>query len=101
VLSGEDLRVSQQLLPQLNWLAKQERRFISCTWSTWIFLLTPAAAFWVAGFVFILVLVLIATGFLHNMMAAFAGASFLLAVSYLGEPITKTLHIFEFTQAIS
>lgn len=59
------------------------------------------AAFWVASIVFILVLVLIATGFLHNTMAAFAGASFLLAVSYLGEPITKTLHIFEFSQAIS
>ena len=59
------------------------------------------AAFWVAGIVFILVLVLIATGFIHNTMAAFAGASFLLAVSYLGEPITKTLHIFEFAQAIS
>jgi Na+/H+ antiporter NhaD/arsenite permease-like protein len=59
------------------------------------------AAFWVAGIVFILVLVLIATGFLHNTMAAFAGASLLLAVSYLGEPITKTLHIFEFSQAIT
>ena len=59
------------------------------------------AAFWVAGIVFIVVLVLIATGFLHNTMAAFAGASLLLAVSYLGEPITKTLHIFEFSQAIS
>jgi len=59
------------------------------------------AAFWVAGIVFIVVLVLIATGFLHNTMAAFAGASVLLAVSYLGEPITKTLHIFEFSQAIS
>jgi len=59
------------------------------------------AAFWVAGIVFIVVLILIATGFLHNTMAAFAGASLLLAVSYLGEPITKTLHIFEFSQAIS
>ncbi|MCJ7716531.1 MAG: ArsB/NhaD family transporter [Anaerolineales bacterium] len=59
------------------------------------------AAFWVAGIVFILVLALIATGFLHNTMAAFAGASFLLAVSYLGRPITETLHIFEFSQAVS
>ncbi|MCJ7715159.1 MAG: hypothetical protein MUO54_01390, partial [Anaerolineales bacterium] len=41
------------------------------------------AAFWVSGFVFILVLVLIATGFLHNTLAAFAGTSLLLATSYL------------------
>jgi len=59
------------------------------------------SSFWVAGIVFVLVLALIATGFLHNTLAAFAGASFLLAISYLGTPITNTLHIFEFPQAIS
>jgi Na+/H+ antiporter NhaD/arsenite permease-like protein len=59
------------------------------------------AAFWVAGLVFILVLVLIATGLLQNTLAALAGASFLLAISYLGRPITESLHIFSFSQAIS
>ncbi|MGB2963373.1 MAG: ArsB/NhaD family transporter [Anaerolineales bacterium] len=59
------------------------------------------AAFWVAGLVFIVVLVFIAAGFLHNTLAAFAGASFLLAISYLGAPITKNLYIFNFSQAIT
>ncbi len=58
-------------------------------------------AFWIAGFVFILVLALIATGLLQNTLAAFAGASLLLAISYLGKPITESLHIFNFSQAIS
>ncbi len=59
------------------------------------------AAFWIAGFVFILVLILIASGYLHNTLAAFAGASFLLAISYLGNPISHTLFIFDFAQAIT
>ena len=58
-------------------------------------------AFWLAGAVFLIVLVLIATGFLHNTMAAFAGASFLLAISYLGQPFSEDLFIFNFSGAIS
>ena len=58
-------------------------------------------AFWVAGLVFILVLVLIATGLLQNTLAAFAGASLLLAISYLGRPINERLYIFSFSQAIT
>ncbi|MCJ7734019.1 MAG: ArsB/NhaD family transporter, partial [Anaerolineales bacterium] len=59
------------------------------------------AAFWLAGAVFILVLILIATGYLHNTLAAFAGASFLLAVSYLGILISDDLFVFHFAQAIT
>ena len=59
------------------------------------------AAFWIAGIVFILVLILIASGFLHNTLAAFAGASVLLTVSYLGTPLSPNLHIFNFSQAVA
>ena len=58
-------------------------------------------SFWVAGAVFIIVLVLIATGYLHNTLAAFAGASLLLGISYLGAPFFPGLHIFSFFQAIT
>jgi Na+/H+ antiporter NhaD/arsenite permease-like protein len=58
-------------------------------------------AFWVAATVFIVVLILIASGFLHNTLAAFAGASALLAISYLGKPLTPDLYIFSFHRAIS
>jgi len=61
--------------------------------------ITPA--FWISALVFIIVLVLIATGFLHNTLAAFAGASMLLAISYLGEPILSELYIFNFHQAVT
>ncbi len=58
-------------------------------------------AFWIAALVFVLVLILIATGFLHNTLAAFAGASLLMAVSYLGRPFAEELFVFNFSQAIS
>jgi Na+/H+ antiporter NhaD/arsenite permease-like protein len=58
-------------------------------------------AFWVAAVVFIAVLILIASGYLHNTLAAFAGASFLLAISYLGQPLLPELYIFSFSQALS
>ncbi len=58
-------------------------------------------AFWVSAAIFIVLLVLIASGFLHNTLAAFAGASLLLGVSYLGAPLLPGLHIFSFAQAIT
>jgi len=61
--------------------------------------ITPA--FWIAAVVFVIVLILIATGFLHNTLAAFAGASALLAISYLGSPFLPDLYIFNFPQAIT
>jgi len=61
--------------------------------------ITPA--FWIAALIFVIVLVLIATGFLHNTLAAFTGASALLAISYLGSPFFPDLYIFDFPQAIT
>jgi len=61
--------------------------------------ITPA--FWIAAVIFVIVLVLIATGFLHNTLAAFAGASALLAISYLGSPFLPDLYIFDFPQAVT
>ncbi len=61
--------------------------------------ITPA--FWISALIFVVVLILIATGFLHNTLAAFAGASLLLAISYLGKPFLSELYIFNFPQAIS
>jgi len=61
--------------------------------------ITPA--FWIAVIIFVVVLILIATGFLHNTLAAFAGASALLAISYLGSPFLPDLYIFNFPQAIT
>ncbi len=58
-------------------------------------------AFWVAAVVFIAVLILIASGFLHNTLAAFAGASALLGISYLGKPLSTDLYVFSFSQAIT
>lgn len=58
-------------------------------------------AFWVAAVIFLIVLVLIVAGFLHNTLAAFAGASLLLGVSYLGPTLSPDLHIFSFAQAIT
>ena len=57
-------------------------------------------AFWLATVIFIGVLVLIATGRLHNTLAALVGASLLFAISYLGHPFNKDLFIFEFSSAL-
>jgi len=57
-------------------------------------------AFWVASVIFVAVLALIATGFLHNALATFAGASLVLAISYLGPPLNEGLFIFEFDRAL-
>lgn len=58
-------------------------------------------AFWIATFVFIVVLVLIATGFLHNTLAALVGAALLYLVSYLGHPLYEGLYIFEFARSLT
>ena len=57
-------------------------------------------AFWVASAIFVVVLIFIATGFLHNALATFAGASLVLAISYLGPPFKEGLFIFEFDRAL-
>ena len=60
--------------------------------------ITPA--FWIATAVFVAVLALIATGKLHNTLAALLGASIIFAVSYLGHPLVEDLFIFEFQGAL-
>ncbi len=59
-----------------------------------------SAAFWIATVVFVAVLVLIATGKLHNTLSALLGASVLFVVSYLGHPLFEDLFIFDFQGAL-
>jgi len=61
--------------------------------------ITPA--FWIATVVFIGILVLIATGAIHNTLAALLGMAIVLGVSYLGEPLNEGLFIFLFQGALS
>jgi Na+/H+ antiporter NhaD/arsenite permease-like protein len=56
--------------------------------------------FWISTVIFLVVLVLIATGKLHNTLAALVGASLLLGISYLGHPINEELYIFDFVGSI-
>ncbi|MFN2177600.1 MAG: SLC13 family permease [Anaerolineales bacterium] len=58
-------------------------------------------AFWIATLIFIGMLVMIAAGALHNTLSALVGAVLVLAISYLGQPISESLYIFDFTSAIS
>jgi Na+/H+ antiporter NhaD/arsenite permease-like protein len=58
-------------------------------------------AFWIATAIFVGMLVLIATGKLHNTLAALVGASLALAVTYLGHPLIEDLYIFDFGSALS
>lgn len=60
--------------------------------------ITPA--FWIATAVFIGVLILIATGFLHNTLAALAGTAVIFGISYLGSAVNEDLYIFSFTRAL-
>ncbi|MFN2223941.1 MAG: SLC13 family permease [Candidatus Promineifilaceae bacterium] len=61
--------------------------------------ITPA--FWIATLVFAGVLVLIATGAIHNTLAALLGMAVVLGVSYLGEPINEGFFIFFFQSALA
>ena len=58
------------------------------------------AAFWIATLIFVAMLVLIATGTLHNTLAALLGASLVFFVSYLGEPLSEDFFIFGFDRAL-
>ena len=59
------------------------------------------AAFWIATFTFAGILVLIATGTIHNTLAALLGMAIVLGVSYIGEPISEGLFIFYFPGALT
>ncbi len=58
------------------------------------------AGFWIASTVFALVLVFIATGWLHNTLAALLGVGLLFAVSYLGVLLWPALFVFDFATAL-
>jgi Na+/H+ antiporter NhaD/arsenite permease-like protein len=58
-------------------------------------------AFWIATLVFILMLVLIATGIFHNTLAALLSAVLLFAFSYLGSPLNENFFIFDFQKALT
>jgi len=58
-------------------------------------------AFWIATLIFIAVLVLVATGILHNTLAALVGASLIFLISYLGHPIYNGLYIFDFDASLN
>jgi Na+/H+ antiporter NhaD/arsenite permease-like protein len=58
-------------------------------------------AFWIASIIFIAVLVLIATGTLHNTLSALAGAALIFTFSYLGRPIYEGFFIFDFYVGLS
>lgn len=60
--------------------------------------ITPA--FWIATAIFAGVLILIATGFLHNTLASLAGIAVVFAVSYLGSAFSDNLYIFSFQRAL-
>src|SRR5665648_83226 len=57
-------------------------------------------AFWIATIVFVVVLVLIALGWLHNTLSALVGAALIFAVSYLGPLFRADLYIFNFNTAM-
>lgn len=60
--------------------------------------ITPA--FWIASAVFLGVLFLIATGFLHNTLASLAGVAAIFGISYLGGAFDPSLYIFNFHRAL-
>ena len=57
-------------------------------------------AFWIATVVFILALIFIATGRMHNTLSALLGMSVLLGISYLGPLISEKLYIFDFETSL-
>ncbi len=57
-------------------------------------------AFWIATLIFGGVLVVIASGRLHNTLSALVGATLIFAISYLGHPIREDLFIFDFYGAL-
>jgi len=57
-------------------------------------------AFWIATLVFVLVLALIATGIIHNTLAALVGITVLFGVSYLGPILSDGLFIFDFASSM-
>ncbi len=58
-------------------------------------------AFWITTLTFISVLIMIATGILHNTLAALVGTGLIFLVSYLGHPLYEGFYIFDFPTALN
>jgi Na+/H+ antiporter NhaD/arsenite permease-like protein len=58
-------------------------------------------AFWIATIIFVGVLVLIATGIIHNTLAALVGAALLYLISYLGHPFIENVFVFDFQRSLT
>jgi len=58
------------------------------------------SSFWIAGLIFLAVLLLIAFEFLHSATSALAGLSLILLISYIGGAYNPSLTIFTLEQAI-
>ncbi len=56
--------------------------------------------FWVATLIFVAMLALIASGILHNTLAALLGVTLVFAASYLGHPLYEDLFVFDFHGAL-
>ena len=56
--------------------------------------------FWIVTLLFVAMLAIIAAGHLHNTLAALLGMSLVYAISYLGEPLTEKLFIFQFERSL-
>lgn len=56
--------------------------------------------FWIVTLLFIAMLAIIASARLHNTLAALLGMSLIYAISYLGEPLTEKLFIFQFERSL-
>jgi Na+/H+ antiporter NhaD/arsenite permease-like protein len=57
-------------------------------------------AFWVATGIFVLMLIMIATGIVHNTLAALFGTALVFGISYLGPLLQENLFIFDFEDAL-
>lgn len=81
---------------QLATLRQQESIILSDTILTY----RIDVGFWIATAIFVAVLVLIATGVLHNTLATLVGTTLIFGVSYLGHPLRDELFIFDFGDAL-
>ena len=81
---------------QVNWLGPGE----TYTLPTTQLVRVVNSGFWVATIIFVVVLVLIASGKLHTTLSALVGAALLFAFSYLGSLIDPALYIFDFHGSI-
>jgi Na+/H+ antiporter NhaD/arsenite permease-like protein len=91
---GESVELDSHKMEQLN---SGETLFLSDE----ILSRHISPAFWISALIFIVVLVLIATGYLHNTLAALVGASLLFAISYLDYLVHWDIFVFNFQDSLA